>query len=402
MNIKGFYLNTLFSKKVDSSIPKVMKWKILRLALMYAQARYLKTVFFPFCLILCFLNQGMAQDIHFSQFYNSPLNINPALTGIYQGDVRFIANYRSQWVKVPVSYQTLSASADMKFLSKNFKKSFFAGGLLINYDQAGKSKLTAVNIGLTGSYTRQLSSKWYMTAGTQLSINQRYFAIDDLLFDRQWNGDVVDPTLPTGENFSSTTNLFFDFSAGLNFRWQESTNAELVNRLERRSKIDFGIALYHINQPDQSFYEEEEADLFVRISPYVFSKWQIAKEFDLIADATVQVQGTYSQFLGVLGLRYHSNRSLGKQTAVQLNAGYRRNWDLWDLAFTDSDNFDGSWVFGFELYRNEIHLGFSYDWNSTNFDIVNSSRNEGGWEISLRYIITKVKPLPIFKICPLI
>ena len=153
------------------------------------------------------------QDIHFSQFYNAPLNISPALTGIFQGDIRLITNYRSQWERVPVSYRTFSASADMKFLSPKFKRSFFSGGIVANQDQAGTSKLTAINLGLTGSYTRQLSSNIYSTVGALFSFNLRYFKLNDLLFDRQWNGDVVDPNLPTGEAFSSTSNVFFDFSA---------------------------------------------------------------------------------------------------------------------------------------------------------------------------------------------
>ena len=38
-----------------------------------------------------------AQDIHFSQFGNSPINLNPGLTGAFGGDMRFVANYRNQW-----------------------------------------------------------------------------------------------------------------------------------------------------------------------------------------------------------------------------------------------------------------------------------------------------------------
>lgn len=329
-----------------------------------------------------------AQDIHFSQFYNAPLNISPALTGIYQGDVRFIANYRSQWEQVPVKYRTASASADMKFLNSNFQRSFFSGGLLINYDQAGTSQLSAVNIGLTGTYTRQLSSNFYTTAGALFGFNQRGFNMDDLLFDRQWNGDVVDPGLSNGEAFSSTSRIFFDFSAGLNFRWQQSTNAQLVNRLEKRSKVDFGVALYHISQPDQAFYEDDEARLFMRLSPYIHSKIQVGKEVDVITNANVQMQGPYFEALGVIGGRFYFNRELGKQTALQFNVGYRFD-DFGDAVFP-----------GFELYYNEIHLGLTYDINISDFDV--ATGRYGGWELSFRYIITKVKPLPVFKICPLI
>lgn len=336
------------------------------------------------------------QDIHFSQFYNAPLNISPALTGIFQGDIRFTTNYRSQWESVPVSYRTFSASVDMKFLSPKFKRSFFSGGIIANHDQAGTSKLTAINLGLTGSYTRQLSSNIYSTAGALFSFNQRYFKINDLLFDRQWNGDVVDPNLPTGEAFSNTSNVFFDFSAGLNFRWQKSTNANVVNRLEKRSKVDFGVALFHIAEPDQAFHEDDEVSLFTRLSPYIHSQLQIGKNVDMVANGSVQIQGPYQEALVVIGTKYYLDRGLGKQKAIQANIGYR------------FDVFGDAVFFGGEVFLNpilpnfghEIHLGFTYDWNISDFDAATSKY--GGVEFSIRYIITKVKPLPIFKICPLI
>jgi len=58
-----------------------------------------KNITLALFLVLSF--QLHAQDIHYSQFDRSPLNINPALTGLFKGDLRFIGNYRSQWNRVP-------------------------------------------------------------------------------------------------------------------------------------------------------------------------------------------------------------------------------------------------------------------------------------------------------------
>ncbi|MBK7093551.1 MAG: type IX secretion system membrane protein PorP/SprF [Saprospiraceae bacterium] len=57
-----------------------------------------------------------AQDIHFSQFYMSPLNLNPALTGVSNCTGRVIANFRNQWSPVLKSgaYNTFSMSYDQK------------------------------------------------------------------------------------------------------------------------------------------------------------------------------------------------------------------------------------------------------------------------------------------------
>ena len=58
------------------------------------------------------MSPSFAQDIHFSQFNNSPLNLNPAQTGLFNGDWRFVGNLRNQWSSVPVPYRTFSLSTD--------------------------------------------------------------------------------------------------------------------------------------------------------------------------------------------------------------------------------------------------------------------------------------------------
>ena len=78
------------------------------------------------CFIIGFgLTALKAQDPIFSQFYSTPMQINPALTGLFKGDLRFIGNYRSQWNKVPVNYMTFSGGVDQKFINTNLKNSLF-------------------------------------------------------------------------------------------------------------------------------------------------------------------------------------------------------------------------------------------------------------------------------------
>ncbi len=79
-----------------------------------------------------------AQDIHYSQFGNSPLNVSPALTGAFDGDTRFGANFRSQWSNVPVGYTQFTGFTDMKFVRKELEDKPFtpwAGGLMFALGQ---------------------------------------------------------------------------------------------------------------------------------------------------------------------------------------------------------------------------------------------------------------------------
>lgn len=332
----------------------------------------------------------LSQDIHYSQFYNAPLNLSPALTGIFRGDVRFMGNYRSQWRAVPVKYLTFTGAADMKFIRQTMRKGFFSGGVVFHYDQAGYSKLNLSHLGLNGSYTHRLGEKTYATAGAQLGFNQRAFKLDELTFNNQFDPGrgVYDPGLPTGEEFPNTNNFFIDFSAGFNLRLQSHSDAELVDRLEKRSKLDLGVGIFHLNQPDQSFIEDAVVPLQMRFSPYAFGTLQLSKSIDFLLNFSGQFQNPYRELLISGGGKLHLNRSLGKQLAVQLTAGYRF-----------SDIGDG-FIPALEVNYNSWKVGISYDINVSDFNI--ATRRRGGPEVAVHYIITKVKPLPVFKICPLI
>ncbi|MEO6357893.1 MAG: type IX secretion system membrane protein PorP/SprF, partial [Ferruginibacter sp.] len=58
--------------------------------------------------------QVAGQDIHFSQFFETPLLRNPALGGLFSGDIRLQSVYRTQWQSVTVPYQTVSLNGEYK------------------------------------------------------------------------------------------------------------------------------------------------------------------------------------------------------------------------------------------------------------------------------------------------
>jgi hypothetical protein len=66
-------------------------------------------------LLFVFMPKLQAQDIHWSQFQSSPLNLNPALSGFFDGDYRFVLNHRNQWKSVTTPYNTFSGSIDMQW-----------------------------------------------------------------------------------------------------------------------------------------------------------------------------------------------------------------------------------------------------------------------------------------------
>ena len=105
----------------------------------------------------CFSN-SFAQDVHFSQYFTSPLTLNPALTGLTQCDLRFGANYRTQWATVSnTPYTTGTVSFDIATLKNSLPEGDALGvGMLVLYDQSGTGALTNMTTGISLAYHKSL------------------------------------------------------------------------------------------------------------------------------------------------------------------------------------------------------------------------------------------------------
>jgi hypothetical protein len=134
-------------------------------------------------LALFFFSKNLSgQDIHHTQFYTTPLNINPGLTGVFNGDHRIAVNLRRQWwVDNIVRYMTITGSYDMKFYPKKWKsKGNWNGGILFNYDQAGDSRLGLAHLGFSVSYSYPLNVNNIITLGGLFGVSHRRFNPDEL------------------------------------------------------------------------------------------------------------------------------------------------------------------------------------------------------------------------------
>ncbi|MFZ4561089.1 MAG: PorP/SprF family type IX secretion system membrane protein [Saprospiraceae bacterium] len=336
-----------------------------------------------------------AQDIHFTQFYAAPMNISPALTGIFAGESRLMTNFRSQWHSVPVDFRTLTLAAEMKLINPNANRRFFSLGMDFNYDQGGISRLNFTNLSVTGTYTQRLSDRFYATFGAQLGAAQRRFRDNGLVFDTQYDPatGAVDPSLPTQEDFSNRRNFYMDLNTGLNLRFQTRVDNRLVDNLEKRTKVDAGVGIYHLNTPLQNFIEDDMDDISlpIRFTPYVLATIQVSDNLDIVYNTMLQFQGTYRQWLNGVGARLHLNRQPGKQLSVQFVGNYR------------SYDFAEALAPAMEVSYNNWRVGFSYDVNVSEFSI--ATRNRSGPEVFIHFLMARVKRnqmLPELKICPLI
>src|SRR4249919_3344252 len=103
------------------------------------------------------VNSACAQDIHFSQFYETPLYRNPALAGIVNGDIRVQTVFRSQWNSIANAYMTGALNLEYKLQSGKLGD-YITCGLQAFYDQAGSADLKTTIFMPALNYHKSLSN----------------------------------------------------------------------------------------------------------------------------------------------------------------------------------------------------------------------------------------------------
>lgn len=186
------------------------------------------------------------QDPHFTQFFASPLTLNPAFTGLFDGDYRMTANYRSQWPSVNNAFMTATASVDMAVLQKKLPEYDRWGvGLLALNDRSGNRILDNSHVTVSTAYHKGLDENGYhqITVGFQGTFTSKTLDISRANFEDELT--AVGFTGVTSEIFSSSRMQinYFDMHAGL--LYSGSTNGI--------DNFYLGLSTYHVNRPNESF-----------------------------------------------------------------------------------------------------------------------------------------------------
>ena len=234
---------------------------------------------------LLIISSGKAQDIHFSQFYETPLYRNPAFAGIFTGDVRVQAVFRSQWNSFVDAYKTASLNAEYK-MPVGKGEDFVTCGLEAFYDRAGSADLTTTIITPVINYHKSISKEknMYLSAAFMGGIVNRRFDRSRITTNNQYDVGT------DGENFSRTHYSYWDGSAGISF------NSGLGNNPQNNLLV--GVAYNHFNTPKNSFYENANVLLD---SKWVFScdfKVGVNENSWLTLHSDYSRQGTYKEVIG--------------------------------------------------------------------------------------------------------
>lgn len=192
-----------------------------------------------------YAEKSSAQGMHFSQYYNAPMLLNPANTGLMsQNDFRLGANYRKQWAQVPIPYNTFSAFADFQAFQNMDYTNWLGIGVAFFNDKAGDGNLALSRTEAFVAYHIQVGLSSMISAGLSASYNQRSVDFSRLTFDTQWDGFKFNKLSSNGEDYNTQQSNFYDIGAGINYAYYPN---ELVY-------IKLGVGLAHVNQPIETFY----------------------------------------------------------------------------------------------------------------------------------------------------
>jgi len=304
-----------------------------------------------------------AQDPHFSQFFSSPMTLNPAFTGKFDGVVRAAANYRNQWPTINRAYVTGTASVDFPILTNHIPYTDTWGVGVMGYTDksaAGAvsfdyfSLSTAYHKGLDEDGLHQLGAGFQVTY-SNMSINTSKLTFEDQLTPLGFTG-------VTKETFSGLTlkSNYFDVNAGLLYTASTSD----------KNNMYVGVSLYHINRPKQVFTQNSNYDLYPRATFHAGGYFPASPIINVHFSGLYSTQaGAHEALLGGAFQFIADDADPDKPTSV----------------------YGGAWVrFGdalipyIGLEYGDFRVGATYDINTSSLKTASESR--GGIEISLIYI----------------
>ena len=308
-------------------------------------------------LFAAMLNYGHAQDLHFSQYFNAPLLVNPANTGFNPDyDFRIGGNYRNQWATVGNPYKTMSVWGDTKLFTNRFENGWLGAGFSLVKDAAGAGSLSATTAVATVAYHQMLGYNSLLSAGFGLGYVNKRIDISKLTFDNQWNGKFFDLTLPSNEPFAYSQASYLDLQMGLNYAYFASENVY----------FNAGLSISHVNTPRETFFD-----------PAV-SNNRLNRRFTAFANASIKIQNLWivnpNVYVSKMGnawetvLGFNANRDLSGDGANQFIIGlYYRHKDALIP------------MMGYQV--NDLKFTVNYDATISSLGSMNGTR--GAYEISI-------------------
>ena len=328
-------------------------------------------------LLLCGAFGAQAQDIHFSQIHASPTTLNPAMTGLFDGDFRMGAVVRQQWRSASANYRTIAASADGKVMELG-SMGMLTMGVNLFADRAGDLDFTTSSANLTIGAARRLNDAGdhWISVAIQGGFLHQYVDYSKLdVFD-------IEPVSMTGNGSAAAA----DVSVGVSW----------TKRVGRKHRLYAGGALFHLSQPDLAMVGQIEGyreNLARRGVVHGGGDFQLTERYALMPSFIYMEQSPHREMTMGGYVRYHH----GKRPASDDGTIYLGSWFRWFYR-PDIPTGSDAVVLSARWDKNGVSYGFSYDVNVST--LTRASQGFGGPELSVIYVGRRAKQ-PRYKVdCP--
>jgi len=301
----------------------------------------------------------IGQETHNSQFYFNPLNLNPSLTGHFDGDWRASVTYRNQWRSIAVPYNTGSVSFDRQFYLYSQK---ISGGLLYVNDVSGDISLKVNKLYFSGAYHYTINDH-ELHIGIQPGVVMKSINYDKLTFPDQFDmgSGTYNGTLPTGENGDGERLTYIDLNVGITWNTR-------IGIFEPEA----GAGLLHLNSPKESFYNNDNRKPLQTVM-HAKLKTNIGEEL-FVEPALFMMAGRKASDM-IIGARAGIQTISSATSIREVHAGIfvRNGIGL---------NTDAL-IVNIGMIRRNLQLGISYDLNVSPLSEASGSR--GAFELTLIY-----------------
>lgn len=276
-------------------------------------------------IVICLFCSGvtLAQDSHLSQFNTSPIILNPATTGMFDGNYRVHLHHRSQWKSILTNpFVSEQIAFDMP------NQRFGYGGYIIN-NKAGVGAFNSLSAVLSGAYDISIDpeKKHHFTTGVQLGLIHKSVNVSKLSFDNQYstaNGGGFNSSISSDENFQKTSYTLPESSFGIYYYNEDKT---------KKYNPYLGISVFHLTSPTETFFGLENSlprrvvvsggtkikiDALTSIEPNIlFMKQAKNTEINIGALTYYYLKETNAYFF--IGPYYRHNQALIFHTGILYN-----------------------------------------------------------------------------------
>lgn len=321
--------------------------------------------FYLFLVIFITFSSLFGQDYRFSQFYNAPLLLNPAMTGDHKDHFRFNMNYRNQWSSISNAFRSVSGSVDMPAFEDVGGTSKFGLGLSFLSDKAGTTNYGFNNVNLSLAYHLSTTRYSKLSAGLLFGYGQSSVDFSSVKWESQYNGNNHDPSLPSGEAVVYDRIIYMD--AGTGIMWSAIDP-------ENERKYIFGLSAMHLNFPNHSFIGQYKNRLKPKLQLHGETEFGYTY-FTLKPKMLIMNQGPSTSFtLGAMVRFRLGNQPDSRYTDAYVGSAF----EIGMFYRIDESVF---FAIQYEFKRN-LMIALSYDVIISELNVASSA---GGYEIALRY-----------------